>query len=270
MAVCVIAIVLTANPGLTPSAFERGAGYVIAPLQGGVSAFTQWTSKKFAIFKDNERLHEENEMLREAIMRLELEVDWLTIAEAENRLLFSFLEIDEIYAELPKVGARIIGKDPSDWYDSYNIDKGSNDGMTRNMAIVGSGGLTGVIREVYPTYSKFVSIIDSRCSVAVMNKRTEDKGILRGDISLMPHGLCRMDYINADAQIMAGDELVTSSHSSYLPPGIKVGTIIELRSSNNGMTRYAIVEPSADLNFQYVVLIVNRLFGDENEMKTDE
>ncbi|MDR1664860.1 MAG: rod shape-determining protein MreC [Clostridiales bacterium] len=268
MAVCLTAIIFTASPGATPTFVENALGYVIVPLQRGVSDVTGWIGGKFSTFAEMDGLREENRLLREQNSLLKIDNERLLYAEAENKRLTELLEIDQTYAALPKVGARVIGKDPTDWYNSYNIDKGSSEGLTPNMAVLGEAGLIGLVREVYPTYSKVVSIIDDRCAVAVMCERTGDWGQLFGDIDLMPQGLCRMDYIESDAQIMAGDEIVTSALSSYCPPGILVGTVLSVEPDGNGLTKHAIIEPASRIDRVEVVQVVNQLFGDEEEIET--
>jgi rod shape-determining protein MreC len=132
------------------------------------------------------------------------------------------------------------------------------------MAILGDFGLLGKVQEVYPNFSKVITLIDHRFAVAVKNVRTEDLGVLKGDVRLMQQGLTRVDYINATAQIMPGDEIVTGPHSSIFPPGILVGTVISVEPNPDGLTRFAIVQPAATIDRIENVLVVNRLFGDED------
>lgn len=264
MLICIVAIALTLSDGYAPGFFEKTLGYVVSPFQKTATGITRWVGGGFALLTESGRLQAENAALKEENSLLKIDNQRLQLADEENKKLSALIEIDQKYADLPKIGAEIIGKDPTDWYDSFNIDKGSDDGLSKNMAVLGDGGLVGVIREVYPNYAKVISLIDHRCSVTVKNMRTDDIGIVKGDVKLMTQGLCRMEYINADAQIMPGDEVITSAHSAFFPPGILVGTVLSVEPSSNGLTKYAIIRPAANIKHIETVLVVNKLFGDEN------
>ena len=264
MLICAAAIVWTLRPVYRPTFIEKALGYVVAPLQKGATAVTQGVGGFFSSFADAGRRNAENAELKEQVNRLTIENRRLRLADEENKKLSELVRIAQKYAELPLTGAEIIGKDPNDWYDSFHIDKGTLDGLTKNMAVLGGGGLVGVVREVYPNYAKVVSVIDHRFSAAVKNMRTEDIGIIKGDFRLMPQGLCRMDYIDAGAQVLEGDEIYTSNLSSFFPPGVFVGTVLQVGPNLDGMTQYAIIQPAANVKRIETVLVVTRLYGDEN------
>ena len=261
---CAVMMVFTLRPGYKPMLAEKLLVYIAAPLQKAATSTVRRVGGFFAAITEVDRLRAENEDLRERLNLLSIDNQRLRLADDENKKLSALISIDQKYADLPKTGAEIIGKDPNDWYDSFHIDKGTNDGLTKNMAVLGGGGLVGVIREVYPGYSKVISIIDHRFSAAGKNTRTEDIGIVKGDYLLMPQALCRMDYIDARAQIMAGDEIVTSNHSSFFPPGILIGTVLSVEANPDGLTKHAILKPEANVRRVETVLVVTQLFGDEN------
>ncbi len=87
--------------------------------------------------------------------------------------------------------------------------------------------------------------------------------MLKGDVRLMQQGLCRMEYIHADAQILPGDEIITSTHSSLFPPGVLVGTVLRIEPNPDGLTKYAVIQPAAQIDNVETVLVVTELYGDE-------
>lgn len=267
MAVCVVAIILTLRPGFKPTFVGKALSYVIGPLQRGATAAANWVGGKVRTFTEMEQLRAENETLRAQVGLLTIDNQRLQLADADNERLSALLEIDQMYAELPTMGARVVAKNPNDWFDSYHINRGTDDGLSRNMAVLGIGGLLGEIRAVYPTYSEVITIIDRRCAVAVQTVRTEDTGMLKGDMKLMSQGLCRMDYINAEAQIMPGDEVITSAYSTHFPPGILVGTVLRIEPDANGLTKHAIIQPAVQIKNVDVVSVVNQLYGDEDAVE---
>ena len=259
---CIAAIVLTVNPSAGPNIVARGLSYIVAPLQSGMSVSVTWVQGQFSAIGRSQELLRENRALREEISMLQIENYRLQRAEDENYRLNSLLNMNQRYAQLPTIGARIIGQNPNNVYNRFFIDRGTNDYVDRNMAVLGDGGLVGVVRQVHPNRAQFLSIIDADFSAAVMSERTEDIGTVRGDMRLMQQGLIRMDHISATAQIMPGDVIITSSHSSIFPPGVLVGTVQSIHSNPDGLTRHAIVTPAASTENLEVVQVVMEVFGD--------
>ena len=267
MALCILAMVITVRPDYSPSRLAQGFSYVVTPLQSGASYATNWVSSNLEFFWEMRGLQRENAALQEEISWLQLENRRLQLAGEENLLLTELLELRQRYEALPIMGARIIAQDPSDWHTRFTIDRGTNDGFARNMAILGDGGLVGVISEVYPNRAQVTAIIDDSFSVSVQTNRTGDTGVVRGeargDLSLMQQGLLRMEYIETTASIMAGDEVFTSNISAVFPPGILVGTVVDIQPTPDGLAQVAIVRPAANVRRLENVLVVNRLFAPE-------
>jgi len=259
---CLIAIVVTINPAVGTTVFGGFLSRIVTPMQQGLNATIGWIGGQFAGFGNNLRMAEEIQRLEEANNTLLIENHRLQFAAEENARLSELLDINQRYGELPTTGARIIGVSPNVWHSRFFVDRGENDGITNNMPILGGGGLLGVIRQVHPNRSQFVSIIDSSFSVAVMNPRTDDVGMVSGDMRLMQQGLVRMDRIEPASQIIVGDELFTSTHSSIFPAGLLVGTVVSIHPNPDGHTRYAIIRPAATLDDIEFVSIVT-MVGDE-------
>jgi rod shape-determining protein MreC len=93
-----------------------------------------------------------------------------------------------------------------------------------------------------------------------MSLRTGDLGVVRGDYSLMDDGLCRMEYIDAESEIMKGDEIVTSQLSDIYPVGLTIGYVKEIVTDTNGLTKYAIIEPQVDFKHLSTLLVITEAF----------
>jgi rod shape-determining protein MreC len=259
---CIIAIILTIRPGIGSNIVSGGLSYVVTPMQSGLNSSVSWVRGHFSALTSNQQLIIDNRELQAEINRLEFENHRLSLAAEENAMLNAALNMQQQYSHLPTIGARIIAQDPNNWYRSYRINRGANDGIEPNMAIIAGGGLAGVIRYVNPTSSQFVSVLDSRFAAGVIVPRTEDIGVARGDTTLMQQGLLRMDINKQNVQIMPGDEILTSSESSIFPAGLLLGEVLSVHTNPDGSMRYAIIRPAADLSDLEMVLIINQLFGD--------
>ena len=266
MGICIVAMIFTINPNYHPGAIVNTLSYAIVPLQRSATNASNWIGSRVSMLTELNYIHQENARLREQIGWFEIEMQRLRLAGEENRELTDLLYIRQRYGDLPTIGATIIGWDPGGWYGSFSIDKGSNDGLERNMAVLGPGGLIGVINSVLPNQSRVTSIEDHRFAVTVQSVRTEDIGIVSGDSTLVQDGLLRMDHISETAQIMAGDDLLTSVISNIFPPAIVVGTVQEVRPAPDRLSQYAIVRPAVqNIRSLEHVLVVNQLFITEDE-----
>ena len=255
-ALCLAAAVITSNTDIRMSAVRNAAGFIIVPAQGALAAAARWSGERIDFFVSMNSLHEENKLLRDQNEELKLEINRLKRADTENQNLTGLLELDREYAQYQKTGVKIISKDPSDWYDAYTINKGSNGGLSVNMVALAPGGLMGIITECGPDYSVVRSIIDDRSSIASQCSRTGDMGFVKGDSILMREGLCSMEYIDAAAEILEGDEITTSPLSAYYPAGITIGRVTEIVTDPNGLTKRAVIRPTVSLYRLETLLIV--------------
>ena len=266
--ICIVAIILTVSPATGPTIVERGLSFIVVPLQRGTSVSISWVQRQFSGFTNNQRLITENVELRRENDRLLAENVRMQRASEENAELMQLLNMQQRYAEFPTMGARVIGRDPNDWNRGFHIDRGSSHGLEVNMPVLGGGALIGIVREALPGSSYVVSITDRRFSVAVISERTGDIGIVGGTPELMQQGLARMNHIDAAAQIIPGDRLTTSPHSSIFPPGLLVGTVISVHPNPDGLTQFAIVEPAATLNAE-MVLVIAETFAASNIVRDE-
>ncbi len=254
---CLIMISLSLNRA-EPTFFESGIGYILSPIQKVNTLVSDWFASKFNALVNINDIENENEKLKEQVYSLQTEVDRLKLIEDENKKLSETLKVDQKYSNYPKVGARIIAKDTGNWYDIFLIDKGSQDGLEKNMVVIASGGLVGKIVETGINYSKVVSIIDDTDSVSAKSLRTDDIGFIRGDLE--NQGSCKMEYVDSDAEIIKGDEIVTSHLSEIYPPGITIGYVKEIVTDDNTLTKCAIVTPTVDFKHLETVLVITQNF----------
>jgi len=266
--VSLLTILLTLGNRYQPSLIEKSLGFVVTPVQSAFTSVGNWFGRQYDFFAhmgelsgDNMRLRLQNEILSAEIGRLQL-------VDQDNERLSALLHTDRKYEEYPKIGARIIAKDMSNWYKTFTIDKGSNDGLAKNMVVLAAGGLCGRVSEVWFNSATVVAMIDDTFSVSAQSMRTGDTGFVRGEISLQLEGLCRMVFLDIDADIVEGDEIVTSQLTSIYPPGITIGTVIEVMPGANG-TKSALIKPTVDFSRMSTVSVITELF-EHNMQKTSD
>ena len=174
----------------------------IAPLQSVISFMAEKIGGVFEYFRDVKVTKAENEELLRRITELEKENRELERLERENKELRDALNFLDQMESFEPIGCTIIAKDPGNWFEVFTINRGSKDGIEINSPVVTAYGLVGRVSQVDLFTSKVTSIIDMDSTVAARVSRSRDILIVRGDAALRNSGLCRMDYISPDVDIM--------------------------------------------------------------------
>lgn len=269
LAVIALAIMsfVTAGRKINAAFIDDIFGFIITPFQGAVSSVTTWFDDTVDTVIRRNELADENKKLKKHIEELEAENARLSLYEEENKKLSALLQTAQKYQEYETQGASVIGKDTGVWYDSFIINKGSFSGVKTNMAVINSGGLVGRIVDASSTYSEVYSILDVRSAVSAQSLRTGDIGVVTGDHELMVQGLCKMEYIDSDAEIMEGDEIITSGLSEFYPEGISIGYVKEIHQDENGLTKYAVIEPTVDMKHLDTLLVIMDALDNDSEVE---
>ena len=229
----------------------------VIPLQQGINYIGGWLGDMKDNFSTMEQLRAENESLQEQVDALTTENNYLQEESYEYERLQELYELDQNYAEYEKTAAHVIGKDSGNWFNTFTIDKGSNDGIEVDMNVLAGSGLAGIVTEVGPTWAKVRSIIDDSTNVSGMVLSTSDTCIVSGDLSLMSSGQIAFDQMeNNDNVVSVGDQIVTSYISDKYLQGILIGSISEINVDSNNLTRSGYITPAVDFkNIQEVLVI---------------
>lgn len=258
---CLVAIIFTWESRSSISPFEKTLAFIVIPTQNGVNTFGDWLGDKVQFLKDIKDLEEINKELQTELDQLRYDNKILQMDKTELERLRELYTLDKRYADYPKIGAQVIGKDPSNWYKTFMINKGEKDGLKVNMVVLSGEGLVGHITEVGPNFAKVQSIIDDTCNVSAKIIRSSDLCIVKGDQTLVSdEAYARVAYIEEQANIVVGDEVVTSHLGSIYPQGILIGKIVEIESESTKMTRTAILEPAVDFKHLEEVLVINQVW----------
>ena len=168
--------------------------------------------------------------------------------------------LDSQYDEYEKIGARIIAKDSSNWFHTFVINKGAEDGLLTDMNVMAGSGLVGRIVDVGPDWSKVMSIIDDNSNTSGMVLSTSDNLMVRGDLEQYAEGMIRVEMLidNAD-RVVEGDKIVTSNVSDKYLPGILIGYIAKVNVDSNNLTKSGLITPAVDFEHLEEVLVITQL-----------
>lgn len=254
---CTLMMLITFGTDVFNRPLNNLAGKVIVPFQQGIGNLGKWLSNRSEELVQIRRLLDENERLKAEVAALTEENTLLQQDKYELNNLRALLELDKQYAEYRKTGARIIARDSGNWYSSFLIDKGSDDGLATDMNVIAGGGLVGRITSVGPNWARVTSIISDNSNVSGMTLSTQDNLIVSGDLKLMAEGNIRFSQLVDSRNLVAeGDKVVTSNISDKYLPNILIGYVNSIDRDANNLTKSGLLTPAVDFEHLEEVLII--------------
>lgn len=233
------------------------ANYTIVPMQNGINTVGLWMSDLTQNLNTLKELQAENDALQSEVDELTMKINLLQQDKEELARLRELYQLDQTYSDYKTVGARVTANDSGNWFSSFVIDKGTNDGIKVDMNVMSGNGLVGIITEVGPSWSRVRSIIDDTSNVSALVLSTSDTCIVNGDLTLIQEGKIRMEQLpNNDTELKAGEPVVTSHISNKYLQGILIGYINEVHEDANNLTRSGYITPAVDFQHLREVLVI--------------
>lgn len=239
---------------------------IITPMQTGINEVGTSIYNKVTNNKEKEALLEENKDLQGKLDEYMAEIKKYEQESYELTRLQGLLELKEEYADYETVGARVIATDSTNWFYTFIINKGTDDGIQVGCNVLAGNGLAGIVTEAGKNYAKVRSIIDDNSNVPAAVSGTETLCTVSGDLSSMEDGYINVGYINKADTIEEGAELVTSHVSSLFLPGLLIGYVSDVKMDANNLTQSAKCIPVVDFNNLQEVLVILVL---KDNFKTD-
>jgi rod shape-determining protein MreC len=181
--------------------------------------------------KENQQFRAENE-------RLLLENAVMSELQLENERLRDALEFKRFYPP-EEVMAQVIGKESSPASSTVTLNKGADQGIRKDMAVITSQGVVGRVNAVLPGTSKVLLLTDPGCTLAVRVMRNREEGLLEGKLIN-----CALKYVSYYADIQVGDLLVTSGLDGIYPKGLAVARVVSVSKHEARAFQTVLAEPT--------------------------
>ncbi|MGO8815000.1 MAG: rod shape-determining protein MreC [Terriglobia bacterium] len=218
--------------------FERSLGGLINVSSTAYKSYRHlWTAEQ------------ENQELRLQLVAAQAQVQRLgqEAGEAEHlRTLLGFKN----QLGFQTVSAEVIASSPGENSNAIFIDKGSDSGLTNDLAVIIPEGVVGKIVAIFPHSAQVLLITDPSSGVGVSLAQSGVQGILKGGIN----NFCDLHYVMNDEAVNSGEQVVTSGLDQVYPKGLPVGTVVTV--GNGNIYKTINVKPSVDLNRLEMVLVV--------------
>ncbi len=256
-AVCVGMMLLSYVSGFQGGVLNTVSGYLFVPIQKGINYVGWYLSDRTDNLQDLRDVMAERDALQEQVDQLTIENGQLMQDKYELEDLRELYELDRSYSDYSKVAAKVIGKDSGNWFHSFIIDKGTNDGIQVDMNVISGSGLVGIVTKTGADWAQVRAIIDDTSNVSAMILTTADNCMVSGDLQLMSEGVIAISQLkDSDDEVTSGAKVVTSQVSDKYHAGLLIGYVQEVHMDANNLTKSGTLTPAVDFEHLRSVLVI--------------
>ena len=224
---------------------------LLGKAQSGITSTTGFFTSIWDGYFALVDVHDENIYLREELKKFKAINNEYREAVATNVRLSKLLGLKDSLPS-PTLTAQIIGKDPSLWFKTVIIDRGSSDGVKQGMPVVTIEGIVGQIMSSSPHYAKVLLASDPNSAIDVIVQNTRVQGIIKGNGSEF-----QLHYVLKNWQINKDDAIVTSGLGGVFPKGLPVGSVTKVTKSRRGMFQKVEIKPAVDYaQLEHLIIIM--------------
>ena len=234
---------ITSGQRVVRSWTQTAADFVQSPA----TSFTAAVSNYFTSISNLRSAQSENDILKQKVQELEVEVKQKEDLASENTRLRAMLQLKET-SKYKVLTARIIGRDPSVWFDSSIVNRGSLDGVALNMPVVIEGGLVGRVTAVGPLTCQVDLITRNKSGLGAVIGLIGESNALGVVMGTSKSDLLEMRYVPGTVAVQVGQAVFTTGQDGIYPPGLKVGEIVNVVSGSATTPHFIEIRPAAKLN----------------------
>jgi rod shape-determining protein MreC len=237
-----------ARDGVTKQRMIRvWAQALVSPFQSAASGVGGAGSGLFQWIGNLRNAAAENVQLKEHIGQMEGELSQLRADRDENERLRALLDFKE-KSQYQIVTASVIARDPSVWFDTVTINRGSSSGIELNMPVVTPGGIVGRVIASSPWTATVMLITDERAAAGAIVGQLGQSNALGSVKGLGQNGLLEMRYVSGLEVVNPGDYVLTTGQDSIYPPGLSIGEVVEVKKGTATVPQTIYIKPGARLN----------------------
>ena len=220
---------------------------LFAPVQSAMTGAGGAGVGFFQHIADLRHAASENEGLKRRVADMETELrDARAVRDENERLkrLLAFKDESE-YKPLP---ARVIARDPSEWWNTVLVNRGSASGVGLNMPVVTPDGVVGRVIGVSPWTAQVLLLTDERAAAGAVVGQLGASNALGAVRGMGRNGLLEMRYVPGLEPVKVGDYVLTTGQDGIYPQGLNVGEVVEFKQGSATQPHDIKVKPSARLN----------------------
>ena len=253
VAINIIVLTISSRHHSPSTGLGRFAIQLVAPFQNVVTGGIRFCRDVWQHYFFLAGVSMENDDLRRMLGEARHRDQVYQEIERANRRLRSLLSFQKSMKQ-EVLAAEVIGQNPSPWYRTVVIDKGSRDGVRKGMPVVVPQGIVGQVMATGGAYSKVLLITDQNNAVDALVERTRARGIVTGD----PNGVCYFKYVLRKNDVATGDPLISSGLDGVFPKGLRIGAVSSVVRRTYGIFQDVTISPYVDFEkLEEVLVLIN-------------
>jgi rod shape-determining protein MreC len=264
LALCIVVITLDFREQ-AGGPLERARNFslaIVAPIQRGLTTVTRPVGNFFSSLGDLTRLRSDNAKLRSEVSNLQSQIGEARSVVGENAQLRREMHLSASYVTTRRVFAQVVGRVPSNYKWAVFLDKGTQDGVRPDMAVINADGLVGKIVQATPHTSTVLLLIDPQAGAGARIEGIGDTGVIQGEGGSES---LTLSFISPNANVAVGDTVITSGYDrGVFPPQIPIGTVNSVSVNRAQLEKAISVTPYVNFTSLDVVQV---LVGSRNHGK---
>lgn len=246
------------------SAMSNGTGFlhnalgvVASPFRAAGSAVSGWVETVSDHFASVDNLQEENSELKKHVAELERDLRKAQKDSEENERLRKLLNLRQKREDFVFEASSIVGRSTSNWESTMTLNKGTSCDIAIGDCVVNEEGfLVGVVTDAGLNWSTVTTILDTNSQLGATVFRTGENTVAMGELSLMHEGKLKLSYLEDESSLVNGDLILTSGLGGHYPSNLVIGSVKDIRTDDNGLTKYGVLVPQVDLNALTQVFVI--------------
>ena len=245
-------VVLSLSSSRIPShGFGRIALIFVAPVQGIVTDTLRAFRGTWHTYFSHISAIQENVKLKKELQQALARIGRFQEIELANSRLRRLLDF-KVNFGTQSIAAEVVGKDPSPWYRTVIINKGSSEGLRKGLPVGVPEGVAGQVTDTSAQYAKVMLIIDRNSAVDAFVQRTRARGIIKGEST----SSCVFQYALRKDEVKVGDKIVASGLDGVFPKGMPIGEVSGVVRRAAGIFQEVTVTPHVDFEKLEEVLVI--------------
>lgn len=243
-------LTVSSRNSLSDNGVERIVISFLSPFQMMVSASFAWCNDIWRVYFATVDAGEENsDLKRQLALTLALQNQCREL-ELENSRLRQFIDFNNASQNV-LIAAKVIGRDPSPWFQTLMINKGGGDGLVKGLPVLVSEGVVGQIVDVFENSSRVLLIIDRNSAVDALVQSSRARGIVQGNNT----DQCLFKYALRKDAIMPGDIIISSGLDQVFPKGLRIGEVLGVNKDNSDLFQMIQIKTFVDFDKLEEVLV---------------
>ncbi|MFD1038620.1 rod shape-determining protein MreC [Virgibacillus byunsanensis] len=245
-------------------------------VQSAIHTPVNYVTNIFSNIDDVKDTYNENQLLKKKLSEYKGLIYEVQEIEKENEELRNTLDKTESIRDFDPIQATVMSRSPERWVERVTINKGTQDGVKPNMAVITAAGMIGKIQ----TVSEFTATVQlltgfdqfNRISATISREEGNDIFGLIEEYDDETNSLLFKIIDESEKGLEQGELVVSSGMGGVFPAGLLIGTVKEVIPDQYGLTNTALVEPAADMYEINNVIVVDQVIaeGDETTEQEDE